>query len=180
MADAARDAAEGAGDAVEAAARDAAWIVAECSRRSITIGVAESLTGGLLTASIVAVPGASRVLAGGVVAYATGVKRSLLGVDAALLAERGAVDPEVARQLADRVRALVAVDGRPAQLGLGTTGVAGPDPQDGRPVGLAYVGLALGGRREAVRLRLGGSRSDIRSGVVAAALALARAALAAE
>ncbi|MDM4762557.1 nicotinamide-nucleotide amidohydrolase family protein [Galbitalea sp. SE-J8] len=148
-----------------------ARVVALAAERGLRIAVAESLTGGLLTAAIVATSGASRVLSGGVVAYDTAIKRSVLGVDAALLAERGAVDPEVARRMADGVRVALAVDGRPADLGVATTGVAGPDPQDGKPVGLVYVGIAVGERVTAVELRLDGGRDGIRSAVVSAALA---------
>ncbi|MEK6343503.1 MAG: nicotinamide-nucleotide amidohydrolase family protein, partial [Curtobacterium sp.] len=79
--------------------------------RSETVAVAESLTGGLVVATLVGVPGASAVVRGGVVAYATPVKASVLGVDAALLAARGAVDPEVARQMAAGVRSALSVDG---------------------------------------------------------------------
>ena len=83
---------------------DAVAFVGELTRRGLTVAVAESLTGGLLTAALVDVPGASLVVNGGVVAYATPLKHSLLGVDATLLSERGAVDPGVACQMADRVR----------------------------------------------------------------------------
>ena len=74
----------------------AADLLAELARRRLTLVVAESLTGGLLAAEFVAVPGASRVLLGGVVAYNTDLKRTLLGVDAALLESNGPVDPDVA------------------------------------------------------------------------------------
>ena len=75
-----------------------------------TVGSAESLTGGLVVATLVDPPGASAVVRGGVVAYATPLKSSVLGVDAALLAERGAVDAEVARQLAVGARRVLGVD----------------------------------------------------------------------
>ena len=148
----------------------ASELVALLAGRGLTLAVAESLTGGLVTAEIVSVPGASAVLAGGVVAYDTAIKRSVLGVDAGLLAERGAVDGEVARQMADRVRTVLAVDGRAADAGLSTTGVAGPDPQDGHPPGTVFVGVALGGRVESFALALAGDRAAIRSATVAEAL----------
>ncbi len=138
--------------------------------RGLTIATAESLTGGLLAATLVDVPGASAVFNGGVVAYATPVKHSVLGVDAGLLDERGAVDPDVAEQMADRVRRVCAVDGRPADVGLATTGVAGPDPQDGRPPGTVYVAVAVGGGVGAIALDLHGDRSEIRAATVRAAL----------
>jgi nicotinamide-nucleotide amidase len=136
-----------------------------------TLAVAESLTGGLLADAFVRVPGASAVLHGGVVAYATPVKHSLLGVDAALLAAEGPVHPEVARQMADGVRRAVAVDGRPADVGLSTTGVAGPDPQGGRPPGTVFVGVAVGERLLAVRGDLPGDRAAIRAATVELAVA---------
>lgn len=135
-----------------------------------TLAVAESLTGGLLTDAFVRVPGASAVLVGGVVAYATELKHSVLGVDAALLAAEGPVHPEVARQLADGVRRALAVDGRPADVGVATTGVAGPDPQGGRPVGTVFVGAAVVDRVVAVGATLPGDRSAIREGAVRLAL----------
>lgn len=145
-------------------------IVGELIRRGLTIAVAESLTGGLLVAELVRVPGASATLLGGVVAYNTALKHSVLGVDAELLRARGAVDPDVARQMADGVRSALAVDGRPADIGISTTGVAGPDPQDGQPVGTVFIGLAFGNRVRSVALRLSGDRSAIRSAVVSESL----------
>ena len=136
-----------------------------------TLAVAESLTGGLLVDAFVRVPGASAVLHGGVVAYATPVKHSLLGVDAALLDAEGPVHPEVARQMADGVRRAVAVDGRPADVGLSTTGVAGPDPQGGRPPGTVFVGVAVGERILAARGDLPGDRAAVREATVELAVA---------
>jgi CDP-diacylglycerol--glycerol-3-phosphate 3-phosphatidyltransferase len=100
--------------------------------RGETLAVAESLTGGALAAAVVAVPGVSATFRGGVVAYATELKSELLGVDAALLAARGPVDPDVAVAMAEGVRERLG-----ATWGLATTGVAGPDPQDGHPPGCA-------------------------------------------
>jgi nicotinamide-nucleotide amidase len=146
-------------------------VVGALASRGLTIAVAESLTGGLLVASLVDVPGASAVVRGGVVAYATPLKHALLGVDQALLDENGPVDPEVARQMAAGARTRLAVDGTPAAIGLSTTGVAGPDPQHGHPVGEVWLGLADAHGAEARRLELGGDRAAIRAGTVDAALA---------
>lgn len=147
-----------------------AEIVAELTRRGLTIAVAESLTGGLLIARLIGVPGASRVVSGGIVAYNTALKHSLLGVDADLLALRGAVDPDVATAMADGVRLACAIDGVPASIGLSTTGVAGPDPQDGKPVGTVFVGLSTDDRRYVFDLTLGGSRNALRRRVVSESL----------
>jgi nicotinamide-nucleotide amidase len=144
----------------------AAEVVAELAGRGFTIAVAESLTGGLLVAELVGVPGASAVVSGGVVAYNTALKHSLLGVDADILASRGAVDPEVAEQMAAGVRDACAVNGIPASIGISTTGVAGPDPQDGKPVGTVYVGVAGAAGSSILSLRLEGSRQTIREAVV--------------
>lgn len=144
-----------------------------------TIAVAESLTGGLLAAELCRVPGISAVFQGGVVAYQTPLKHLLLGVDAALLERGGAVHPEVARQLARGARERVTALGRAADLGLGTTGVAGPDPQDGRAAGTVFLGVSSARGDRAVELRLAGlveasdpvgSRDRIRRASVAAAL----------
>jgi nicotinamide-nucleotide amidase len=149
---------------------DVAAIVAELRRRGITLAVAESLTGGLLVAEFVSVAGVSAVLHGGVVAYSTALKHSVVGVDAGLLAEHGPVHPEVAAQLADRVRTALAVDGVPARAGLGTTGVAGPGPQDGVPAGTAYAAAALDDRVVVRSLRIDGDRAAIRRAVVSESL----------
>ncbi|PZE66418.1 MULTISPECIES: CinA family protein [unclassified Curtobacterium] len=152
----------------------AAAVVGELTARGETVAVAESLTGGLVVAELVGVPGASAVVRGGVVAYATPVKATVLGVDADLLATRGAVDPEVARQMAAGVRMALTVDGVPATWGISTTGVAGPDPQDGQPVGTVFIGIATGTGSEAVELHLDGDRGAIRAAVVSELLARLR------
>lgn len=138
--------------------------------RGRTLAVAESLTGGLLADAFVQVPGASAVLLGGVVAYATPVKHTLLGVDAGLLDREGPIHPGVAEQMADGVRGVVAVDGRAADVGVATTGVAGPEAQGGRPPGTVWVGVAVGNRRLARGAVLPGDRAAVRSGTVLLAL----------
>lgn len=147
-----------------------AQVVAGLTASGETIGVAESLTGGALTAELIKTPGASVVVNGGIVAYRTALKAALLGVDAGLLAEHGAVHPEVAAQMAVGVRQTLAVDGVPASIGLSTTGVAGPDSQDGHPVGTVFLGLARGGEVHTRALTLSGTRNEIRRAVVDAAL----------
>jgi nicotinamide-nucleotide amidase len=131
-----------------------------------TVATAESLTAGALTAELTRPAGASAVVLGGVVVYATELKHVLAGVDAALLAEHGPVHPEVARQLARGVRERLAVAGRPADIGVATTGVAGPDPQGGRDPGTVFVGVSIGARDEAIELSLSGDRAFIRAETV--------------
>ncbi len=146
----------------------AAALVGRLTHGGQTVAVAESLTGGLLAATIVAVPGASVVFRGGLVVYATDLKARLAGVPADLLEQRGPVDPDVACWLARGAR-----DRCLADWGLATTGVAGPDPQDGVPVGTVYLGLARPeGSVLARRLDLAGTRQQIRDATVAAAIAL--------
>jgi nicotinamide-nucleotide amidase len=156
------------GDAeARAAVTEAAAVVHPLVERGETLAVVESLTGGLLSATIVDVAGVSSVFRGGLVVYATDLKASLAGVPAALLADRGPVDPDVAIALAEGGRWRCGAD-----WCLATTGVAGPEPQDGRPVGLVYVAVA-GPRGADVReLRLDGGREHIRAGTVTGALQL--------
>jgi nicotinamide-nucleotide amidase len=154
-------------DEADAAAHAlATTLVARLTQRGLTIAVAESLTGGLLVAALIRVPGASLTVVGGVVAYSTALKHSVLGVDATLLAQHGPVHPLVAEQMATGVRDRLAVDGRPADIGLATTGVAGPGPQDGHPAGTVYLGYALGERVGSIRLTLSGDRDTIRNASV--------------
>ncbi len=134
--------------------------------RHYTIAVAESLTGGLLVAELIRTPGASAVVYGGVVTYNTELKHTVLGVSAEVLALHGAVHPDVAAQMAVGVRSHLAVAGQPAYIGISTTGVAGPDPQDGQPVGAVYLGFAIGHEVRTKHLQLEGSREAIRSAVV--------------
>lgn len=146
----------------------AAELVAALRERGLTISVAESLTGGAVASEIVTVPGASTVLVGGIVAYATRVKAELLGVDRELLRREGAIHPEVAEQMATGVRDLLRSD-----LGLATTGAAGPEPQDGRLPGTVWLGIATADGVTSTRLALTGDRDEVRRGTVDAALALA-------
>jgi nicotinamide-nucleotide amidase len=142
-------------------------LVEALKRRGHTVATAESLTGGLVAATLTDIPGASAVFRGGFVVYATDLKNVLAGVPEALLAQRGPVDPDVARALAEGARERCA-----ATWGLATTGVAGPDPQDGKPVGLVYVAVA-GPDGAAVReLHLLGSRAQVRAETVAEVLDL--------
>ncbi|RZQ59860.1 CinA family protein [Amycolatopsis suaedae] len=147
----------------------AAGVVTVLTRRGQTLAAAESLTAGLVCATVAEVPGASAVLRGGLVVYATDLKAELAGVDPDLLAARGAVDPEVAAGLAEGAVARCGAD-----WGLGLTGVAGPDPQDGVAPGTVYLGLAGPGLRIVRDLRLPGDRAAVRAAAADAALSLLR------
>lgn len=151
-------------------------VVARLRDRRETVATAESLTAGLLAATVVEVPGASAVLRGGLIVYAVDLKATLAGVPRELLAERGPVDPDVARALAVGAR-----DRCGATWGLSTTGVAGPEAHGGRPAGTVWLGIAgpdpadpagVAVRSRAALLRLGGDRAAVRAGSVDAALDL--------
>jgi nicotinamide-nucleotide amidase len=137
-----------------------------------TLAVAESLTGGLLGAALTDAAGASVSFRGGVVAYASELKTRLLGVPAPLLDRHGAVHPDVALAMARGVRTRLG-----ATWGLATTGVAGPDPQDGRRPGTVHVALAGPAQESHAALELAGDRTAVRAGTVRAALELALAGL---
>lgn len=145
----------------------AAAAIAALRERQLTVATAESLTGGLVCAALTDVPGASAAVRGAVVAYATELKAVILGVDAELLAARGAVDPEVARQMAKGVCRVTGAD-----LGVATTGVAGPDPQDGYPVGTVHVAVAAPGSTRVLSALLTGDRAQIRRQTVKSAVKL--------
>jgi nicotinamide-nucleotide amidase len=131
-----------------------------------TVAVAESLTGGLVVSRLIDIPRASEAVAGGVVTYATELKARLLGVDQALLDESGAVHERVAAQMAEGVRELLAIDGRPADYGLATTGVAGPEPQDGHLPGEVFIAIADAAITTTHHLQLAGDRNQVRAEVV--------------
>jgi nicotinamide-nucleotide amidase len=147
----------------------ASEVIAQLVRRGETLATAESLTGGLIGYRLTSLPGASQVYRGGVISYATDLKADLAGVSPETLAAQGPVAGqtvgEMAAGIARRCR---------ARWGLATTGVAGPDPQDGHAVGEVYVPLADSASGEvAVRaLQLSGTRSQIRSETAERALRL--------
>ena len=133
--------------------------------RGETVAAAESLTAGLLCATLATVPGASATLRGGVVVYATELKTALAGVPADLLATYGPVSSQTAAALADGVRERCGAD-----WGIGLTGVAGPDPVDGHGPGRVYLGIAGPAGTDVVRLDLPGERAAVRAAAVAAAM----------
>jgi len=153
-------------------------VVQALGAAGLTLAVAESLTGGAVASRVVEVPGASQVFRGGAVTYATDAKADVLGVDRDLLEANGAVDPDVARQMALGVRTLFSAD-----VGVSTTGVAGPATQDGHPVGQVFVAAAWAGADGEVRTsvaehRFDGGRPQIRESSIVAALQAVRDAIA--
>ena len=136
-------------------------LVALLTARGDTVATAESLTAGLLAATLAGVPGASAVLSGGLVTYTVDTKIALAGVPRELLDDVGPVAAPTAAALAEGAR-----DRCAATWGVGLTGVAGPEPHGGHPVGTVFLGLAGPGTTEVAELQLGGSRWDIRLAAV--------------
>ena len=124
--------------------------------RGETLATAESLTGGRLASRVTTVAGASRVYLGGVVSYATAVKQDLLGVSDQVVARHGVVSAECARAMAQGVRARLGAD-----WAISTTGVAGPDEQEGKPPGTVFVGLAGPSGASSLALELAGDRTEV-------------------
>jgi PncC family amidohydrolase len=153
----------GAGD-VEAVAARCLGLLRE---RGETVATAESLTGGLVAATLADVPGASYALRGGLVAYATEVKIDVLGVDSSLVDEHGVVSEECALAMAQRARRLL-----DSTYAVSTTGVAGPEAQEGKPVGTVYIAVAGDSFAQARGLALSGGRHEIRHSTVSEALRL--------
>lgn len=142
-------------------------VIAALIAAQATIATAESLTGGLVCAALTAVPGASAVVFGGVASYSAELKTRVLGVPDSVIAEHGTVSEQTAQHMADGVRRLTG-----ASIGVATTGVAGPDPTEGKPVGTVFI-AASGesiGRVQAFTYR--GSRDQIRAQTVEDALKL--------
>lgn len=161
---------EGAPD--QALVEAARFLLAAAQERGLGLAVAESLTGGEVCSTLVSVPGASAVVVGGVVAYATRIKAQVLGVDEGRLARTGPVDGEVARQMASGVARLLGAD-----VGLATTGVAGPGPADGHPAGTVHVAVSSPWGTVERELHLVGDRTRVRAEATTAVLALAGAVL---
>lgn len=144
-------------------------MISAAAARGLSVATAESLTAGALVARLVDVPGSSAVVAGGAACYSYLAKQRVLGVDAAVLASQGAVCAEVARQMAAGARALYAAD-----LAISTTGVAGPGPDErGVDAGTVFLALDRAGEESMVEeLHLTGSRAQVRTATVDAALDL--------
>lgn len=134
--------------------------------RGWTLATSESLTAGLLASTVARIPGASDVLRGGLIVYATDLKTSLAGVPGAVLSRHGAVSGETARALADGAAGRCG-----ATVGIGLTGVAGPAEQEGHPVGTVYIGVRMPGAGTwSVPVSLTGDRQQIRDAACSAAL----------
>ena len=144
-----------------------AQLHAELANRGLTVATAESMTGGSVADLVSAAPGASVTYLGGVVSYATEVKRKILGVPDGVVEEYGVVSAPCAAAMATGVRELIGTD-----YGVSTTGVAGPEPQEEKPVGLVYVGIAGPHGVDTHELQLEGDRAGIRASATQRAVTL--------
>ena len=143
----------------------ASALQAELLRRSAMLATAESLTGGRLGDVLSAAPGASDTYLGGVISYATEVKQTVLRVSAETVEKHGVVSAECAEEMATGVRELTGAD-----FAVSTTGVAGPTTQEGKPIGLAFIGVAGPDGVRSERFEFDGDRAEIREQVVKAAI----------
>jgi nicotinamide-nucleotide amidase len=145
-------------------------VLALCRERGLTLGTAESCTGGLVAERLTRVPGSSDVFRGAIVAYANDVKERELGVDAQVLREHGAVSAETAAAMAAGVRERLAVD-----VGVSVTGVAGPGGGTAdKPVGLVFIGVSAPNGERTIEFNYPADRQAIRSRAAVAALHLVR------
>ena len=140
----------------------AAEVIALLREREASVSTAESLTGGLVCAALVGIPGASNVVNGGIVAYTTETKVGVLGVPPDLINSFGTVDSHVAASMANAARRRF-----DSTYGLATTGVAGPDQSEGKPVGTVHLAIAGPAGTTSYQLSLDGDRDTIRNGAVA-------------
>ncbi|MCR5673675.1 MAG: nicotinamide-nucleotide amidohydrolase family protein [Lachnospiraceae bacterium] len=139
-------------------------------KNSLTISTAESCTGGLLSGRIINVPGASEIIKVGFVTYSNKAKRKYLGVKKSTLDKYGAVSEQCAREMVKGLTAQTKAD-----VGLSTTGIAGPDGgTEDKPVGLVYIGCNVCGSVKVMECHFSGTRSEIRQRTVAEALNLLR------
>jgi len=151
-------------------ARESRSVIELACERGVTIGTAESCTGGLISASLTAIPGSSTPVMGGVTSYACSVKRDVLGVSQETLDTVGAVSSECARQMAEGARRVLACD-----VAVSVTGIAGPGGAvPGKPVGTVWFGIASPAGARTERMVFPGSRAEVRGQTVLHALGLLR------
>ena len=142
-------------------------IIRRLQAQGLTVATCESLTGGMICAALVDVPGASRVVRGGLITYQTDTKSLLAGVDAGLIETHGVVSAEVARAMAAGAR-----DALHADIAVSATGMASPGEIGDPPAGTVFVGLASAAGVQAVELHLTGDRQAVRQQTVDAAIKL--------
>ena len=132
-------------------------LIQELGQLNLTISVAESLTGGLVAASLTQIPGASAVFKGGIIAYRDETKEQVLKVDPALITKFTSISEPVAQSMATNIREIMNTD-----IGIATTGVAGPDKSEGFAPGIVFVAISIGDHNICQKLELVGDRTQIR------------------
>ena len=132
-------------------------LIQKLGQRHLTVSVAESLTGGLVAASLTQIPGASAVFKGGIIAYRDETKEQVLKVDAALITKFTSISEPVAQSMATNIREIMNTD-----IGIATTGVAGPDKSEGFAPGIVFVAISIGDHNICQKLELVGDRTQIR------------------
>lgn len=135
------------------------------AEKNLTLAIAESCTGGLLSHMITNAPGSSAYFDSAVICYSTEAKVRLLGVPEKLISKYGTVSPETAKAMASAVKKL-----RDVKIGLAVTGIAGPDSQENKPVGLVYIALSYGKQTYAGEFRFKGGREKIKKQAAMAAI----------
>ena len=148
-------------------------IIESASEKGVTIGCAESLTGGLIAGTLTAIPGSSQVVHGAIVSYVNDIKHRELGVDAEVLKTEGAVCETVARQMAEGARKNLDVD-----IAVAVTGIAGPGGEEpGKPVGTVWAAVSTQNACEATCFHFEGNREEVRNATVREALRMIEGAL---
>ena len=132
-------------------------LIQKLGQHNLTISVAESLTGGLVAASLTQIPGASAVFKGGIIAYRDETKEQVLKVDPALITKFTSISEPVAQSMATNIREIMNTD-----IGIATTGVAGPDKSEGFAPGIVFVAISIGDHNICQKLELVGDRTQIR------------------
>jgi nicotinamide-nucleotide amidase len=139
----------------------ASSLIKKLQEKNLTIAVAESLTGGLVAASLTEIPGASKVFKGSITAYADEIKQNVLNVNKETILKFTSISEQVALEMAINVRTIMKSD-----IGISTTGVAGPEKSAGFAPGLVFVAISIGDHNMCQKLEITGDRSKIRNQTV--------------
>ena len=139
----------------------ASSLIKKLEEKNLTIAVAESLTGGLVAASLTEIPGASKVFKGSITAYADEIKQNVLNVNKEIILKFTSISEQVALEMAINVRTIMKSD-----IGISTTGVAGPEKSAGFAPGLVFVAISIGDHNMCQKLEITGDRSKIRNQTV--------------
>jgi len=139
----------------------ASSLIKKLQEKNLTLAVAESLTGGLVAASLTEIPGASKVIKGSITAYSDEIKQNVLNVNEDTITNFTSISEQVALEMAINVRKIMKSD-----IGISTTGVAGPEKSAGFAPGLVFVAISIGDHNMCQKLEITGDRSKIRNQTV--------------